>query len=253
MNSTNKGRSSALTSLVKYSKLVKASVDLKRVIVLLRKDFIAHTTLIATMLISYDRVTDWISSYNIKYSGFQNYAICNPVVVAHLPDNISFARGSVLPLAISTSAMGLYPSARLGLPLPQATTPEPLGKVILVWGGASSCGSAAIQLAVASGATVVSTASSKNHEFVKRVGATAVLDYHNANIVDEMIALIKETPGQFAGALDAIGIEETWRACAKIAKALGDGRVATTWPGEVIYAADGVEVIGSRSPIDWVC
>ncbi|RJE27595.1 Alcohol dehydrogenase GroES-like domain protein [Aspergillus sclerotialis] len=157
---------------------------------------------------------------------------------------MSFACGSVLPLAISTSAMGLYPTARLGLPLPQATRPEPLNKIILVWGGASSCGSAAVQLAVASGATVVSTASARNHEFVKSIGATAVLDYNNANAVDEMVSLIKETPGQFAGALDAIGSNETWRACAEIAKCLGGGRVATTLPGQVIHAADGVEIIG---------
>lgn len=141
--------------------------------------------------------------------------------------------------------MGLYPTARLGLPLPQATKPEPLDKVILVWGGASSCGSAAIQLAVASGATVVSTASAKNHEFVKGVGATAVLDYNNANIVNDMVALIREMPGQFAGALDAIGSTETWGACAEIAKGLGGGRVATTLPGEVIHDVDGVKVIGS--------
>lgn len=190
-------------------------------------------------------MTGWFNSHNVKHSGFQNYTICNPVVMAHLPDDLSFASGSVLPLAISTSAMGLYAPGRLGLPLPQTTKPESINKTVLVWGGAASCGSAAIQLAVASGATVISTASAKNHALVKSLGATAVLDYNNANIIDELVALIKETPGQFAGALDVIGVKQTWGACAEVVKALGGDRVVTTSPGGA--DVDGVEVVGSKS------
>ncbi|RMJ25353.1 hypothetical protein PHISP_03795 [Aspergillus sp. HF37] len=156
-----------------------------------------------------------------------------------------FASGSVLPLAISTAAMGLYPSARLGLPLPQATKPESANKVLLVWGGSSSCGSAAIQLAVASGVTVISTASAKNHESVKSLGATAVLDYNDPNIVQDLVDLMKQTPGEPAGALDVIGDKETWRTCADVLLAIGGGRVATNLP--MIDSADvpdGVEVVG---------
>lgn len=143
--------------------------------------------------------------------------------------------------------MGLYPSGRLGLPLPQAIKPDSANTVLLIWGGSSSCGSAAIQLAVASGVTVVSTASTKNHAFVKGLGATAVLDYNSPTVIPDLVAVIKQTPGQFAGALDAIGQERTWRASADTLHALGGGRVVTNLPapGSADVPA-GVEVVGGK-------
>ena len=52
--------------------------------------------------------------------------------------------------------------------------PSPSGKTIVVWGGSSSVGAFAIQLAVASGAKVVTTASQHNFDFCKQRGATEV-------------------------------------------------------------------------------
>lgn len=182
-----------------------------------------------------------------KHSGFQNYTVCSAAVISPLPDNISFASGSVLPLAICTSAMGLYPAGRLGLPLPLVTKPKSANKVLLVWGGSSSCGGAAIQLAVASGVTVVSTASTKNHAFVKGLGATAVVDYNSPTVAQDLVDVIKQTPGEFAGALDVIGQDDTWRACAKISNVLGGGRVVTNLPLPALAdVPEGVEVSGGK-------
>ena len=144
--------------------------------------------------------------------------------------------------------MGLYPSYRLGLPLPQATSPKPINKVILVWGGSSSCGSAAIQLAVASGLTVVATASSRNHELVKSIGAKEVLDYADEGIVGKLVEVIKGTGMEFAGAVDAIAEDKTWRACAEVAKALGGGKMATFLPRGIENVPEGVEMC----PGEWV-
>lgn len=164
-------------------------------------------------------------------------------MTAPIPDTLSYASGSVLPLAVCTSAMGLYPSRRLGLPLPQ-TTPTP--KSALVWGGSSSCGSAAIQLAVASGVTVVATASAKNHTSVRSLGAAAVLDDKSATIAQDLVDVIKKSPGQVAGALGAIGQEATWTVCADVLKALGGGRVVSNSAAESMDAPDGVEVVGGK-------
>ncbi|KAE8383604.1 chaperonin 10-like protein [Aspergillus bertholletiae] len=195
-----------------------------------------------------DRVmgaANWFLSNDIRDSGFQNYTICKATVVAPLPDTTSFESGSVLPLALTTAAMGLYPAGRLELPLPQATQPTPINKVILVWGGSSSTGSATIQLAVASGATVIATASARNHSFVQSLGAAKVLDYRKESIVQDLIKAIQDTPGEFAGALDAIGEEDTVRRCADVVKGLGSGgRVVTNLPREVKDIPAGVEVVG---------
>ena len=85
-------------------------------------------------------------------------------------------------------------------------------------------------MAVASGVTVIATASSKNHEFVRMIGASAVLDYHDERITENLIEAIKEAGGNFVGAVDAIAEDATWRACAKVTKALGGGKVATFLP-----------------------
>ncbi|KAE8149635.1 chaperonin 10-like protein [Aspergillus avenaceus] len=194
-----------------------------------------------------DRVlglANWFLTNETRDSAFQKYSICKASTTAHLPENLSFEEGSVLPLALSTSVMGIYPAGRLELPLPQATKPAPIGKVVLVWGGASSTGSAAIQLAVASGATVIATASKKNHEFVQSLGAAKVLDYKDETIIQDLAKAIQETPGTLAGALDAIGEDKTWRACADVLKALGGGRVVTNLPVGFTDIPEGVEVVG---------
>lgn len=198
-----------------------------------------------------DRVigkANWFRTARNQDGAFQYYSTTEASILAKLPANVPFTAACVLPLAISTSAMGLYPAKGLGLPLPQpGAKPKSAGKVILIWGGASSCGSAAIQLAVASGVTVVSTASRKNFGFVKGLGATSVFDYHDGNVKEKLIEAIKSTGGEFAGALDAVGWlageHVAWKVCAEITKALGGGKVATNNARvEVKDVLEGVEL-----------
>lgn len=97
--------------------------------------------------------------------------------VAELPEKIAAATGVVLPLGVSTAAAGLYQKDFLALPLPREDF-EDLERTVLIWGGSSSVGSCAIQLAIASGADVITTASESNFEYVKALGARLVFDYH---------------------------------------------------------------------------
>ncbi|GBE80130.1 putative zinc binding dehydrogenase [Sparassis latifolia] len=185
----------------------------------------------------------WFLTARPQDGGFQHYTVCISSVVSPLPASIPFKSGCVLPLALCTAAMGLYPSTRLALPLPQPTKPKSINKVLLIWGGSSSTGSAAIQLAVASGVTVIATASSKNHGFVKGLGASAVLDYQDDKIIENLVEMIKGAGGEFAGALDAIAEEQTWRACAEVVKALGGGKVVSNLPTTFVDVPEGVEVL----------
>jgi NADPH:quinone reductase-like Zn-dependent oxidoreductase len=146
--------------------------------------------------------------------------------------------------------MGLYPSYRFGLPFPQLE-PKPLTRVLLVWGGASTCGSSSIQLAVASGATVIATASTKNHAYVKSIGASAVLDYNDETVVEKLIEEIKKLaagfPGQskdkFIGAFDSIATKETLKSCVAVAHGLGGGKVVTLGPELSTDAPEGVTIL----------
>lgn len=165
-----------------------------------------------------------------SHGGFQLYTACNALVVAKIPSSLDFNSAAVLPLAISTASACLFKKETLALPLPATgTKPNSSGKSVLVWGGSSSVGAAAIQLAVAAGIKVVSVASKHNIDNVKDLGASAVIDYKSSSAIDDIIAALEGT--EFSGVCDCIGAAEAW---APVYKKLG-GRY-----GSVLPAAEGL-------------
>ncbi|RHZ62473.1 zinc-binding alcohol dehydrogenase family protein [Aspergillus thermomutatus] len=110
------------------------------------------------------------NSGNYAHAAYQFYSLAIEGLTASIPADISFEQAVVLPLAISTATAGLYLPEYLGLPLP-SLNPGSSGKTLLIWGGASSVGATAIQLAIASGLQVIDTASSSNSGFVTSLGA----------------------------------------------------------------------------------
>ena len=123
------------------------------------------------------------------------------------------------------------------LPLPPASAssaPKPGSNgVVVIWGGSSSIGCVATQLSVASGVAVVTTASKRNFDFCREVGAQKVLDYNSGDVVKEIVAAVKELGGSFKGVYDSIGGEAT-KASLQIVEELGGGPVATALPGQGI-------------------
>ena len=62
------------------------------------------------------------------------------------------------------------------------------GKTVLVSGGAGMVGHLAVQIAKASGARVIATASPEKHAIAQACGADAVLDYKAPNLAEQIIA-----------------------------------------------------------------
>lgn len=120
----------------------------------------------------------------------------------------------MLPLGISTAAAGLYQKHFLALPLPSNEAVKPLHRAVLIWGGSSSVGSCAIQLAVASGADVYTTASAGNFEYCRKLGAKYVFDYHDCDVEDQIVVAL--TGKTVAGAYHAVGADGAVQACARI-------------------------------------
>jgi NADPH:quinone reductase-like Zn-dependent oxidoreductase len=179
---------------------------------------------------------------NPKYGAFQLYPIAYEHTTSPIPDSLSYEQAVVLPLAISTAAAGLYQKGFLELPYPTTDT-KPSGKTILIWGGSSSVGSSTIQLAIASGLTVVSTAAKKNIEFVKSLGAAHVFDHADSKVVEDILKVLKGT--DYVGAYDAVSLPETVKASVDITYQLGGGKVATV----LSYAGalpSGVTTIGGK-------
>ncbi|KAJ5464204.1 hypothetical protein N7475_007339 [Penicillium sp. IBT 31633x] len=145
---------------------------------------------------------------------FQKFTVIRDNMAALIPDWMSYEEACVIPLGLSTAATALFQKDFLALAHPgipnEASTSTP--EVILIWGGSTSVGSNAIQLACAAGYEVVTTCSPKNFEYVTSLGASDVLDYRDKSTIPRIIDLLEKK--KVAGAI-AIGNNST-EACIEI-------------------------------------
>ena len=121
---------------------------------------------------------------------FQKYTIVLPRLTTVIPDNVSYEEAAVVPLGLMTAACGLFQRDLLALELPSAT-PKPCGQWVIIWGGSTSVGCNAIQLAAAAGYSVVTTASPKNFDYVKSLGAAYAFDYNSKDVIRDIVAALK--------------------------------------------------------------
>ena len=134
---------------------------------------------------------------------FQLYTVLVEHMACPIPAAMSYESASVLPLTISTAACGLFEKDQLALNHPSAL-PTPTGKTLLVWGGSTSVGSNAIQLATAAGYEVFATASPHNFDYIRRLGASQAFDYRGKTVVSDIIEALKGKT--IAGAMARPGI-----------------------------------------------
>ncbi|KAI0636542.1 GroES-like protein [Trametes polyzona] len=119
-----------------------------------------------------------------------------------------------------TAAQVLYHPKQLALVEPPERTTK--GEWIYIHGGSSAVGQFAIQLAVISGYKVVTTASPHNHALVRSLGASAVFDYRDADVVQK----IKDVSGDtIRSAFDTISVRSSQAISADVI-APGGGKVA---------------------------
>ena len=136
------------------------------------------------------------------HGAFQAHTLVLANMAARIPPGLSYTDAAVLPLGLGTAACGLYQKDHLGLRHP-SLSPAPTGEVVLVWGGSSSVGCNAIQLAVASGYECVATASPANFDLLRRLGASQVFDHRSLDVVNEVVHALAGR--RIAGALHATG------------------------------------------------
>lgn len=97
---------------------------------------------------------------------YAEYTTAKEKLLAKIPDNISFKEAAAVPLAGLTAYQCLVDVGNLDS-----------GNKVLVHAGAGGVGSFAIQIAKSLGAYVATTASTKNVDFLKSLGADEVIDY----------------------------------------------------------------------------
>ncbi|MGV0813199.1 NADP-dependent oxidoreductase [Mycolicibacterium boenickei] len=106
---------------------------------------------------------------------FAEYLAVNENDVARKPDSIDMNEAAALPLVSLTAWQALVDKAQL----------RP-GQKVLIHAGSGGLGSIAIQLAKHLGATVATTTSTKNVEWVKELGSDIVIDYKTQDFATEL-------------------------------------------------------------------
>jgi len=145
---------------------------------------------------------------------FQEYTILLAHMASPIPDDMAYENAVVLPLTLSTAACGLFEKDQLALQHPSAK-PKATGQTLVVWGGSTSLGSNAIQLAVAAGYEVITTASPNNFGYVRKLGAAHVFDYRSRTAVKDIVEAIGDRSNAGALAIGAGSID----ACLNIVQA----------------------------------
>jgi NADPH:quinone reductase-like Zn-dependent oxidoreductase len=181
---------------------------------------------------------------NPAEGAYQEYVVLLQSMSSKIPDNVKYENAAVLPLGLSTAIAGLFQKDYLALDHP-SLNPAPNGKTLLIWGGSTSVGCNAVQLATAAGYEVISTSSPKNFELVKKLGAKRVFDYNSPTIVDDIVKTLEGKT--FAGAY-AIGAATSpnngtsaGEACLEIVKrSEGNKFVAMAMVGPAEKAPEGV-------------
>lgn len=129
---------------------------------------------------------------------FQDHTALLERLTAPTPDGLTDEQAAVVPLGVSTAACALFQDRHLGLRMPGEAPTDGRGDqdggtdgergVVVVWGGSTSVGMNAVQLARAAGYDVVSTASPRNADLVRSLGADVVVDHHDPHAVDALVA-----------------------------------------------------------------
>jgi len=116
-----------------------------------------------------DKVYGYIRRHHLEYGTYAEYATAPEGFFAHMPADLSFVEAAAMPLSVLTAHQSLEALGLRG------------GETLFIGGGAGGVGHLAIQLAIARGARVVATASERNHDFLRELGAEP-LDYASEDL-----------------------------------------------------------------------
>ncbi|MGF6781309.1 NADP-dependent oxidoreductase [Paraburkholderia sp. GAS334] len=111
-------------------------------------------------------VGDEVFGYIGIVGGYATRMIASTDRLALVPNKLSLLEAAGVPATALTAWQALHEHAGV----------KP-GQLVLIHGAAGGVGSMAVQLARMAGANVIATASSSNLDYVRRLGATQVIDY----------------------------------------------------------------------------
>lgn len=178
-----------------------------------------------TTLVEGDKVCGMVG-FPLTAGGYAESVVVREDELVRL-DGVSLKQGAALPLAGLTAWQGLFEHGALKG-----------GQRVLILAGAGGVGHLAVQFASAYGAEVVATASRDNHSFLHGLGASQMVDYHDADWVAQV--------GQVDLVLDLMGGEsgKAALACVKPGGRLVTVPTITAQQIKEAGAEAGIEVLG---------
>jgi NADPH:quinone reductase-like Zn-dependent oxidoreductase len=105
--------------------------------------------------------------------GYAQYALATERELAPKPKSLTYVEAAAVPIVAITAWQALVDKAKLSA-----------GQIVLIHGGSGGVGSFAIQIAKARGAKVIATASTRNQDFLKELGADVAIDYTKQKFED---------------------------------------------------------------------
>jgi len=121
---------------------------------------------------------------------YAEYIAVKESEVALKPKSIDHVNAAAVPLAALTAWQALYDGAKLSA-----------GQTVLIHGAAGGVGTFAVQFAKLKGARVIGTASKKNHDFLRSLGADEMIDYNTTkfeDVVHDVDAVLDTITGETA-------------------------------------------------------
>lgn len=121
-----------------------------------------------------------------RMGAFAEFVAIHEDHLAAIPQSVDALQAAALPVAGLTAWQGLVEMGGLQS-----------GQTVLIHGGSGGVGSVAIQLAKHLGATVATTVSGTNIDFVRELGADTVIDYRTEDFTDRLtgVDLVLDTQG----------------------------------------------------------
>ncbi|KAF5978761.1 alcohol dehydrogenase [Fusarium coicis] len=136
----------------------------------------------------------------------QDLVVARSELLYQVPTGVSSKDASVICMPAHTAADALFNVIGPGLPAAGVAGIDRVGQGILTWGGASSVGMMAIQLAKAAGLQhIFITASAKNHDIVQELGATHCFDYTSRTVIKDIRQAQKTLGIALTLAFDTVG------------------------------------------------
>ncbi|PVH68861.1 NAD(P)-binding protein [Cadophora sp. DSE1049] len=196
-----------------------------------------------------EKLGDKVSSLNVgdrmrgeipELGAYAQYTVADEKICFKVPEQVDLNDAATVPLASATAWLALYSEGRLNIPRKQKDSSP-----VLIWGGSSSVGAYAIQLARINSIPIVTVCSPRHFDLCKSLGATHVFDYHHPDIVEK----IKSAAPSIAHVLDCIGSESSSHTASQTVTEKG-GVLCAVRPGKQ-FTDEIASHVKATDVLDW--